>query len=210
MTRGVRPSPEARELAMQLLRKDAGVYDISRRVGISPDTLYKWAKREGITLTPRRDSREGRCEVENCASPVLAKRLCRMHYQRMTQHGTTDDTRATVEERFWAKVVLDSTDCGLWTGSRIKSAEGRYYGAFRALGETLAHRVAHLLFVGPIPDGYQVDHLCSVTLCVLPAHLEAVPPEENVRRTWERGRGRVDKRFNSTNTLEYMEWVTAV
>lgn len=40
--------------------------------------------------------------------------------------------------------------------------------------------------VGPIPQGYEVDHLCNVPLCVRPEHLEAVTPAENIARSWQR------------------------
>ncbi len=33
-----------------------------------------------------------------------------------------------------------------------------------------------------VPDGWQVDHLCFNPRCILPAHLEAVPPLVNHRR----------------------------
>jgi hypothetical protein len=50
------------------------------------------------------------------------------------------------------------------------------------LGRKLAHREAHEEFNGPIPEGYQVDHLCRVRTCVSPAHLEAVTQQENLLR----------------------------
>lgn len=43
----------------------------------------------------------------------------------------------------------------------------------------LAHRVAHELLIGPIPNGLHVDHLCRVRHCVNPDHLEAVTQREN-------------------------------
>ncbi|HTE68439.1 MAG TPA: HNH endonuclease signature motif containing protein [Actinomycetes bacterium] len=46
-----------------------------------------------------------------------------------------------------------------------------------------AHRVFYELYVGPIPDGFQIDHICSNKLCVKPDHLHAVTALENVRRT---------------------------
>lgn len=46
-----------------------------------------------------------------------------------------------------------------------------------------AHRYSYELNVGPIPDGYEIDHLCQTPLCVRPDHLEAVTPAENMRRT---------------------------
>lgn len=45
-----------------------------------------------------------------------------------------------------------------------------------------AHRVAYELFVGPIPDGMELDHVCRVRNCINPAHLEAVTHEENINR----------------------------
>lgn len=44
------------------------------------------------------------------------------------------------------------------------------------------HRWVHLRFIGPIPEGYDVDHLCSVRNCVNPDHLEAVTRTENIQR----------------------------
>ena len=45
-----------------------------------------------------------------------------------------------------------------------------------------AHRLAYEQAKGPVPDGYEVDHLCRVTRCVNPDHLEAVTPTVNNRR----------------------------
>jgi hypothetical protein len=58
-----------------------------------------------------------------------------------------------------------------------------------------AHRVTYEHFVGPIPEGLVLDHLCHSTstdcpggrdcphsACVNPDHLEAVTQGENVRR----------------------------
>jgi len=50
------------------------------------------------------------------------------------------------------------------------------------------HRATYELFVGPIPKGYSVDHLCEMKLCQNPAHLEAVTIIENALR-WHRNRG---------------------
>src|SRR5690606_26252710 len=45
-----------------------------------------------------------------------------------------------------------------------------------------AHRVSYEHFVGPIPDGLLLDHLCRVRCCINPAHLEPVTSGENTRR----------------------------
>jgi hypothetical protein len=44
------------------------------------------------------------------------------------------------------------------------------------------HRAVYERYVGPIPPGLEIDHLCRVRNCVNPAHLEAVTRGENVRR----------------------------
>lgn len=45
-----------------------------------------------------------------------------------------------------------------------------------------AHRTAYETWVGPIPDGLEIDHLCRVRDCIEPTHLEAVTHLENLRR----------------------------
>ncbi|HEY8766071.1 MAG TPA: HNH endonuclease signature motif containing protein [Dehalococcoidia bacterium] len=46
----------------------------------------------------------------------------------------------------------------------------------------MAHRASYEFFVGPIPDGLELDHLCRNRGCVNPSHLEPVTHLENVRR----------------------------
>jgi hypothetical protein len=72
----------------------------------------------------------------------------------------------------------------------VRNPEG--YAALTGLqGKTqIGHRLMYELTKGPIPDGYEVDHLCSRPPCINPDHLEAVPSAVNKRRVWERGHGR--------------------
>lgn len=44
------------------------------------------------------------------------------------------------------------------------------------------HRFAYELLVGPIPHGFQVDHLCRNHSCVNPHHLEVVTQRDNILR----------------------------
>jgi hypothetical protein len=37
--------------------------------------------------------------------------------------------------------------------------------------------------IGPIAPGLQIDHLCRITYCIRPEHLEAVTVTENIRRS---------------------------
>lgn len=80
--------------------------------------------------------------------------------------------------RFNKKTVIQENGCLLWTG---KPWNG--YGALRCGNRTLrAHRLSFEHYVGPIPGGMELDHLCRNTMCVNPSHLEAVTHKENVLR----------------------------
>lgn len=71
-------------------------------------------------------------------------------------------------------------DCWIWTGETVKGGYGRI--TVRGV-RWLAHRLAYVTWHGPIPDGYEVDHLCRTPPCVNPDHLEAVTGIENIRRS---------------------------
>lgn len=95
-----------------------------------------------------------------------------------------------VIERLWTRVEKRGPDdCWLWTGATNASPNGRG-GPYGKLGDqhpsrktVLAHRVVYAHVVGPIPDGFHVDHLCGNSLCCNPTHLQAVPPAENNARS---------------------------
>lgn len=97
--------------------------------------------------------------------------------------------RPPLEERLWAKVDRsDEAGCWLWTAARSTGG----YGLFWADGRLQhAHRVAYELEVGPIPEGYELDHVaergCVHRHCVNPAHLEPVTHKENIRRSDHNG-----------------------
>lgn len=76
--------------------------------------------------------------------------------------------------------VDDESGCWLWTGHVSRSG----YVQFVTGGSDrqYAHRWAYEHFVGPIPEGRQLDHLCRTRHCVNPAHLEPVTPRENTLR----------------------------
>lgn len=81
--------------------------------------------------------------------------------------------------RFWAKVTKTES-CWLWTGGKTIGGYGTF-GVSAGVSK-LAHRFAYELSTGPIPAGYDIDHLCRTRHCVNPAHLEAVSHRVNMLR----------------------------
>lgn len=89
------------------------------------------------------------------------------------------------------EINLD-TYCWDWKQSIGSSGYGRVFwdGKFY-----YAHRVSYELFIGPIPEGLQIDHIvCDNKACVNPFHMKPAtnkdnslrsdsPPSRNARKT---------------------------
>lgn len=95
----------------------------------------------------------------------------------------------TLPGRFIAKVkftdscpvpLLPGGGCWIWTATK-RDKHG--YGGFSCDGKSvLAHTFSYLHFRGPIPDTYELDHLCRTPSCVNPWHLEPVTHKVNMSR----------------------------
>lgn len=95
-----------------------------------------------------------------------------------------------VRERFWSRV--DRTDIGgCWPWTMSCGSHGYGQIGWRTDGKVhtaLAHRVAYMLEVGPIPDGLTVDHLCRQRRCCNPRHLQLLTNIENARNNGQSAR----------------------
>ena len=82
-----------------------------------------------------------------------------------------------VEKRIWSKVDQNGPNgCWVWLG--VIHSNG--YGRTSIKGKsTAAHCAAYILFVGPIPNGMQIDHVCHNKTCVNPGHLRVATPSQN-------------------------------
>lgn len=80
----------------------------------------------------------------------------------------------------FAERVDTSGDCWIWQGCCNWGGYGRFHDGTREVG---AHRFSWAAFVGPIPDGLHIDHLCKQRKCVNPDHLEPVTPQINTLRS---------------------------
>lgn len=83
--------------------------------------------------------------------------------------------------RFMAKVEQQDSGCWLWRGS-VNRVTG--YAQIKVGPRVWSgHRLSYVLFVGPVPFGLQLDHLCRTRHCVSPLHLEPVTARENTARS---------------------------
>ena len=82
---------------------------------------------------------------------------------------------------------MDKSESGCWLWNGPISREG--YGHIKSKNPITrkvthgAHRIAYQVFIGEIPVGKVIDHLCRVRNCINPEHLEAVSGRENVMRS---------------------------
>lgn len=130
------------------------------------------------------------CSIEGCSKSVLARGWCRTHYTRWYETGSTElgvrpphrvnYERTPPADRILAKIVRSVRGCWEYQGALN---DGYVVAADAATGRTvMGHRAVWEKLRGPIPDGFQIDHLCRNKRCVNPDHLEPVTPAENTRR----------------------------
>jgi hypothetical protein len=85
-------------------------------------------------------------------------------------------------ERFLSKIRFTET-CWIWEGSVHTGGYGQFWFDGRYVS---SHIFAYILWNGPIPAGFQIDHVkargCTSKLCCCPDHLEAVTSQVNVLR----------------------------
>jgi hypothetical protein len=163
------------------------------RRGLCTTHYSRWKTHGDFTtvLKPGKPRQLGECLMDDCPRDAVARDLCGKHWQRWRKWGdptvTKLDRDRTVEERFWEKVDKDGPvpdyrpelgPCWVWTASTMEG-----YGSFWIDGKSIgAHRMTYGWFVGEVPEGHEIDHLCRVRHCVNPAHLEAVTHWTNVVR----------------------------
>lgn len=125
------------------------------------------------------------CAAPECERAPIARGFCPTHYSRERKAGRLPLLPVVPHKvLFWSKVDKNGPDgCWIWNGERKPAGYGHF--GRNQTGRKMAHRHAYELLVGLIPPGLELDHLCRVTCCVNPEHLEPVTPAENRRREAE-------------------------
>lgn len=77
------------------------------------------------------------------------------------------------------KVGDQDTGCWLWDGPTNRDGYGTVHHNGRVWQ---AHRLSYVAFIGPIPAGLVLDHLCDTPACVNPWHLNPTTDRENILR----------------------------
>lgn len=94
-------------------------------------------------------------------------------------------TRKPLHKWWIVKDCGYSSPCWIWQGHTIKNERTKIkYGLYQLYSRSfLAHRYVYEQYKGPIPKEMHLDHLCKITLCVNPDHLEIVTRTINNRRS---------------------------
>jgi hypothetical protein len=96
----------------------------------------------------------------------------------------------TLRERIeFRTILIPFMDCWLWDGRHDKDGYAQ-----TSVGKKTkpAHRVVYEEFVGPIPEGKELDHICRQRGCVNPRHVEPVTTLVNQQRSPLTSSGRTD------------------
>lgn len=131
------------------------------------------------------------CRKVGCKRKPMLTGWCKMHQTRIDKWGAPGPVLAeneqTIEERVFCRVALGSTmyagtPCVVWTGTITNTGYGEVVYKGKRM---LVHRWSWEHFIGPIPKGLVVDHLCLNQACCNVAHLEPVTSRENTKRYWQ-------------------------
>jgi HNH endonuclease len=97
----------------------------------------------------------------------------------MENNILTQEQRDRLGWHIAGRIIVREDGCWFYKG---KSNANGYPTSVAREAHTTTHRIVWMRLVGPIPEGYVLDHLCRVPACINPAHHEAVTYSENFRR----------------------------
>lgn len=94
---------------------------------------------------------------------------------QLNEHG--------IPKRIACKIMpVTESGCWIWLGSQLGRDRSRYGSVWFHGRNRAVHRVIYEIFKGEIGDSLVLDHLCRVTLCCNPDHIEPVDNRTNILR----------------------------
>ena len=133
------------------------------------------------------------CSLDGCDKLAAKRGWCHMHYLRWYRTGDVGEAAPRLIQTAGRnagrkpipiatrllRATLKTGTCWYWRGELDRHG----YGVLEVCGKgKRVHRLSYEAFVGPIPAGLVIDHLCRVRDCINPDHLEPVTSQENTRR----------------------------
>lgn len=121
------------------------------------------------------------CIIEGCDNPSRQAGMCATHAYRNWKfgdphHGGEIRRYAKSHEDAYSAYTAQSGDCLVWTGT----VNSFGYGIINVDGRKMvAHRYSWERVNGPIPDGFDLDHICWNRACVKVEHLRIASRAEN-------------------------------
>lgn len=77
------------------------------------------------------------------------------------------------------RITVNENGCWVWNGTKHEDG----YGIVSISGKReYVHRIMYQVFIGPVNNNRELDHLCRNPSCCNPSHLEAVSSRENSLR----------------------------
>lgn len=98
--------------------------------------------------------------------------------------------RMSLVERLLQEVATSRNDEGCWEFQGRTGTSGGYGQIWYKGKYHYVHRVSYEHYVGAIPSGYDIDHLCRNRACFRPDHLEAVTRSVNIQRGYDARKAR--------------------